>query len=257
MSYPQYTQDTPPAHGAQSGYGDQSDPDQSGSMTDHAAQAAEQGKQAVGEVAQSATERAVEVKDEAVRQARDLAGEARSQLAGQATQQHRALVDNLRNLSGELDRMSRSSDESGIATELASRAQQHTSTLADWLDSREPTQILGEVRDFARQRPGTFLIGALAAGVVAGRLARGAVQVHTGDDTAGAASNGGSAAQAASSASAPQSETAYSPPENSTPSYSTPSYSTPSYGAPQTGSALPPPTQSEQTQAFPGNGSWQ
>jgi len=30
------------------------------------------------------------------------------------------------------------------------------------------------VRGFARRRPGTFLLGALAAGIVAGRLARGA-----------------------------------------------------------------------------------
>jgi hypothetical protein len=46
--------------------------------------------------------------------------------------------------------------------------------LADWLKNREPADLLGEVRSFARRKPGTFLLGALAAGVVAGRLARGA-----------------------------------------------------------------------------------
>ena len=35
-----------------------------------------------------------------------------------------------------------------------------------------PAQLLDDARDFARRKPGTFLLGALAAGVVAGRLFR-------------------------------------------------------------------------------------
>ena len=46
--------------------------------------------------------------------------------------------------------------------------------LASQLDDREPSELLEDVRRFARRRPGTFLLGALAAGIVVGRLTRGA-----------------------------------------------------------------------------------
>jgi hypothetical protein len=42
------------------------------------------------------------------------------------------------------------------------------------LDGREPQELLDDVRGFARRRPGTFLLGSLAAGVLVGRLLRGA-----------------------------------------------------------------------------------
>jgi hypothetical protein len=59
---------------------------------------------------------------------------------------------------------------SDVARQVADRAH----TLAGHLEDREPGDLLGDVRDFARRRPGTFLLGALAAGVVAGRLTRAA-----------------------------------------------------------------------------------
>ena len=47
---------------------------------------------------------------------------------------------------------------------------------------------LDEVRSFARRRPGTFLLAAAAAGLVAGRLTRGAVDEKR--DTSSGGSNG-------------------------------------------------------------------
>jgi hypothetical protein len=47
--------------------------------------------------------------------------------------------------------------------------------VAGWLENREPADVLDDVRSFARRRPGTFLMVAAAAGLVAGRLTRGAV----------------------------------------------------------------------------------
>ena len=41
------------------------------------------------------------------------------------------------------------------------------------LEGREPADLLDELRSVARRRPAVFLVGALAAGVVAGRLTRG------------------------------------------------------------------------------------
>jgi len=245
MSYPQYTQDPPSVP-------DQPSPSGEQSATDRATEAAQQGKQAVSDVAQTAASRAGDVKDEAVRQARDLVGETRSQVTEQAGRQHQALVSNLRSLSDELARMSRTGGESGVATELAGQAQQRVATLADWLGSREPGQILDEARNFARRRPGTFLVGALAAGVVVGRLARGAVDVHTGDS--------GPDAQRADSPAGIEPvgeqpiQPTYSPPSYSgseqpypaAPGYSVPSQSAPAYPTPPT----------EQTQAYPNSESW-
>jgi hypothetical protein len=153
-------------------------------VKDQAAEAANAGKEAAGQVAQTAVEHAQEVKDEAVRQARDLAGEARQQLSSQASQQHQALVSNLRSLGSELGSMTQSTQgQSGVATELVGQAKDRIDGLANWLEGREPGQLLDEARTFARRRPGTFLLGALAAGVVAGRLTRGVVASHTSDDS--------------------------------------------------------------------------
>ena len=44
--------------------------------------------------------------------------------------------------------------------------------MASWLDGRDPGSLLTEVKSFARQRPGTFLLLAAGAGVLAGRLSR-------------------------------------------------------------------------------------
>lgn len=231
MSYPQYTQEPsiPPGDG-------------SSSMKENAAEAAGRSKQAAGEVAQSATERAGEVKDEAVRQARDLIGEARGQVSRQAGRQHEALVSNLRSLSSELGSMTTRSTEPGVATELASQAQQRASGLADWLESREPGQLLDEVRDFARRRPGVFLGGALVAGLIAGRLARGAVEVHTGDDSGAERAESGNGVPVAVPAPAVTPQVGpYTTPEPTTDPYASPTYSTPEAS----------------TQAYPTSGSWQ
>jgi hypothetical protein len=157
-------------------------------VKDKATEAANEGKEAAGQVAQTAVEHAQEVKDEAVRQARDLAGEARQQVSSQVGQQHQALVSNLRSLGSELGSMTQGADgQSGVATELVSQAKDRIDGLADWLDGREPGQLLDEARNFARRRPGVFLVGALAAGMVAGRMTRGVVAAHTSDDSSGQA----------------------------------------------------------------------
>jgi hypothetical protein len=154
------------------------------SVKDKAAQSAEAGKQAAGDVAQAAAGSAKDVAAQAQTQARNLVGEAREQLRSQVGDQHRTAVTNLRSLAGELRSMAGSGEQGGVATELVGQAAERAHGLAEWLDGREPAEVLAELRGFARRRPGTFLLGALAAGVVAGRLTRGAVAAHT-DDQAG------------------------------------------------------------------------
>ena len=154
------------------------------SLKDKAVQSADAGKQAVSEVAQTAMGDARDVLGEGKAQARNLVGEARDQLRDHAGEQHRNAVTNLRSLGDELRSMANGSDrEGGVASELVAQAADRTHGAADWLDGREPEDLLEELRRLARRRPGAFLLGALAAGVVAGRLTRGAVAVHSADET--------------------------------------------------------------------------
>lgn len=148
------------------------------SVKDKAAESAQAGKQAAGEVASTAADHAKEVAGTATKQARDLVGEARDQVRTQTVEQHQRAVSNLRSLGDELSTMADSSEQGGIATELVGRAASQAHGVAEWLDGKQPEEILDEVRSFARRRPGAFLLGALAAGIVAGRLTRSTVAAH-------------------------------------------------------------------------------
>lgn len=131
--------------------------------------AADEGKHLTSSVGHEAQK----VTDEAKQQGKVLLDDAKGQLEEQSRAQRDRAVQTLSNLGDDLDRMSSQAD-SGLASDLVHQAATKVRTLSNHLDGREPAELLGEVRDFARRRPGTFLFGALAAGVVAGRLARGA-----------------------------------------------------------------------------------
>ena len=149
------------------------------SMSDRASGAMDQGRQAASDVASTAADKAREVQDETTRQARDLLGEARGHLRDQASEQHRNVVSTLRSLSSELANMH--SDQPGLASELVTQARTRVEDVADWLDRRQPGDLVNELRTFARRRPGVFLLGAAVAGVAAGRVTRGAVAAHSDD----------------------------------------------------------------------------
>jgi hypothetical protein len=155
------------------------------SMKDKARDSAQAGKEAAGNVASSAAENAKQVVEESKTQGRQLVGEARGQLHDHARTQHKNLVSNLTSLGDELSGMAGKSEQQGPASELAATAGQRVHDVASWLDSREPGQLVDELRGFARRRPGVFIAGALVAGVLAGRLTRGAVDVHRSDESTG------------------------------------------------------------------------
>lgn len=145
-----------------------------------ASTAAEEGKH-VSDVAKEETQK---VASAAADQARNLMDEAITQVSGQVNDQVAGQRDQLVGVLGSLgdEFQSMAQNGSGLAADLARDVGERARSLSQHLDGREPGQLLDEVRDFARRRPGTFLIGALATGVVAGRLFRGAAE-----GTAGAA----------------------------------------------------------------------
>ncbi|MEV7396344.1 hypothetical protein [Aeromicrobium sp. NPDC092404] len=159
-----------------------------GDAKERAQQAAGTAKEQGAHVADTAKSEAQQVVGEAKEKAADLLGDARSQIDQQSKSQLQALASKLEELSSEVDSMVEGSSVQGTVTELARQLSDKTRTLSNRLSDREPKDVLEDVRGFARQKPGTFLLGALAAGVVAGRLTRGAKEAHSSGSSTGSAS---------------------------------------------------------------------
>ena len=138
--------------------------------------AADEGKRVAG-VAQGEAQR---VASEAKFQTQHLLQQATSQVEEQSRTQKDRLVGTLRTLSDDLDQMAGRSEGGGVATDLVREVAGRARGLTSSLDAREPRELLEDVRAYARRRPGTFLVGALLAGVVAGRLTRGAREAQSG-----------------------------------------------------------------------------
>src|SRR5690349_548949 len=153
-------------------------PAEGSSTKERAQQAADTAKQEGAHVADTAVNEAQQVVGEAKDKAADLLSDARTQLDQQSKSGLQALASKLEELSGEVDSMVQGSNTQGMVTDLARQLSEKTRALSNRLSEREPKDVLEDVRGFARQRPGTFIAGAVVAGVVAGRLTRAAKQAH-------------------------------------------------------------------------------
>ncbi len=154
-----------------------------GTAREEAAGVARTAQQSGGQVASTAGEQASRVASEATAQARDLLREGRGQLTEQAREGQRKAANGLRALSDQLREMAERSEGQGMAPEVVRQAADRTRTVASWLEDREPGDLLGEVRRFARRKPGVFLASAALAGVVVGRLTRGMVDAERSGDS--------------------------------------------------------------------------
>lgn len=124
-----------------------------------------------------------QVAAEASQQLRGLVDEATQQVTEQTSVQKSRLAGTVRSFGDDLQSMHQQGDSSGLAAQVVQQVSEQARSLASSLEDREPADLLDDVRRFARERPGTFLLGALAAGVVAGRLARGAKGARDGSTT--------------------------------------------------------------------------
>jgi hypothetical protein len=171
------------------------------------------------QVAETAKAEVGNVAAETKQQAASLLDTVRSEVGQQAGTQQQRIAEAVRSLSTELDSMASTSQETGPLTDLARQASRKGGEIAEWLQDKEPTDVLDSVRSYARRRPGTFLVLCGLAGVVAGRLTRSAVATRTSLDS-----------KDASDTSAPRRElgTSYAAaaPVEPTPSYSTGVYGT-------------------------------
>lgn len=162
-----------------------------GTAKNEAAGVARSAAQSGQHLASEAKTQAAEVGREAGRQAKDvlqgmdILQMGKSQVTGQLSAQHDKAADALRTLSKELQAMaSGESTEAGLGADVARQVSQRVESVAAWIESHEPSEVLDEVKRFARSRPGTFLAIAAGTGLLAGRMARGIKDVNS-DDTAG------------------------------------------------------------------------
>lgn len=145
-----------------------------------ASTAADETRHVAGVAGDEVKKVAAEAKDHA----RNLLDEARGQVDEQSRTQRDRLVGTLGSFSSELDQMAAQSTTPGLASDVARQVAERARSLGDHLDGREPADLVEDVRSFARRRPGVFLLGALGAGILAGRLARGAKEAKDDAPTA-------------------------------------------------------------------------
>lgn len=138
---------------------------------------------AASDVASTAKDEARNVASEAGAQVQDLGRQLRSQVDEQAGAQQDRLVQTLQSLQSELHSMAESGEDSGMATNAARQLADGAGRFARYLQQHQPGDLLRDLTDFGRRRPGAFLGGAVFAGLLAGRLTRGAAAAQHADST--------------------------------------------------------------------------
>lgn len=129
---------------------------------------------AAKDVAGTAQQEVRQVKDEAVGQAKSLAAAAREEAWSQASTQQSRLAEQSRVVSDDLERLSRGERaESDLVNQAVASLSQRARRLSEDLESKDPEDLLDDVRRFAARRPWTFLAISAGVGMLAGRLTRG------------------------------------------------------------------------------------
>jgi len=141
-------------------------------VKEEAANVAGQAAGSAQNVAQTAKAEAANVASEVKTNARDLLQQAKSDLTSQAGVQQEKAAAGIRSISSQLHAMAEAPEQQGVASDLIRQAADRSASVASWLENRDPGSLLHEVKSFARQRPGAFLLLAAGAGMLAGRLGR-------------------------------------------------------------------------------------
>jgi vacuolar-type H+-ATPase subunit H len=174
------------------------------SAGDHAREAASAGRDQAREVASTTTEQARRVasttQDEArqvVRganeQARRLVGDTRDELRSQANAQVDRLAQGLNDVSRQLRSMGENG-EPGAVTDMACEAAVRTQQISERLRGGGIDDVLSQLRNAGRNRPGLFLLGAFGTGLVAGRVVRNLAREPGGNGSSDPSTTGGGGA---------------------------------------------------------------
>jgi gas vesicle protein len=127
------------------------------------------------EVADTSREQVAQVAQELSDQARYLLDETKAQLQDQAQAQSERLAEALHRLGEEAQALAEGrADDAPTLRDYVRKAADKLEEIADDLESESAEGLLEDVQTLARRRPGLYLVGAGAAGLVVGRLVRNA-----------------------------------------------------------------------------------
>jgi vacuolar-type H+-ATPase subunit H len=146
---------------------------------DDAAQVMQVARDAGADVARTAKDEAGHVVQEATTQAHRVTDDLRQRARDEVDRQHRSVVDRVGAFAEELATMAGEQPQTP-ARELVGLLAARSSAFAEYLDQHGPEKVLDELQDFARRRPGTFIVAAVATGFVVGRLSKGLWQNQRG-----------------------------------------------------------------------------
>lgn len=146
--------------------------DVASSTTDGAAAVAGATKAQAGEVVGAARSEVSNVADNAKQQARRTVDETTTQLRTQADEQTVRLAHTFGALADELRTMS-DAGGTGVAHDYARQASESLDRVGARLAGEGIDGVVADLKRTARNRPGLFLLGAVGAGVVVGRVMRG------------------------------------------------------------------------------------
>ena len=142
-------------------------------VKEDAADVAGSAKQGVSEVAQEAGAQAREVASKAKDQARGLVDQATSELRTRASEQAERAAAGLEQLASRVQALvAGRPEDAGPLRDYAVQLGERTQRAAEQLRTRGVDGVLGDVRSFARRRPGAFLAGAAATGFMIGRVVK-------------------------------------------------------------------------------------
>ncbi|WP_199442668.1 hypothetical protein [Umezawaea beigongshangensis] len=131
-------------------------------------------KHAATEVASTAQEQVGHVAHEASRQVKNVVSDATSRLAEEAEEQAKRVARGLRGLADELSSMADNGSPDSPATGALRQVADSGRQAAGFLDERGVRGAVDSATDFARRKPGAFLLGAAVAGFLAGRVVKSA-----------------------------------------------------------------------------------
>jgi hypothetical protein len=138
-------------------------------------QLAESARGQAQQVGATAKREAARVADEVGDHALDLVDSATTALRQQADAQTHQVAGTLSSIAGQVRALSEGrKDEAGDVDAYARQAADAIGSFAERIDSLGASGVVDEVTRFARRRPGAFLAGAAAAGVVVSRFLRNA-----------------------------------------------------------------------------------
>jgi hypothetical protein len=141
-------------------------------------------------VASTARDEAANVVAEAGSQAKSMLGTFTDEVRSQGRTQQSRLAGAVHSVAQELGSMGAKSEQSGPVADLAQQASRKAGEVGRWLENKEPSEVLDDVRSFARRRPAMFLGLSALAGVIVGRLGRGAMAANTSVDSKDGSSYG-------------------------------------------------------------------